>query len=296
MGASTSSNFVTEEQWLLTDNSSSAYWVELGMAYGAPQGSTRYFFWADSRPNGGGYHEHDLSISTTFNYTYDDYITWVGNNSWQVRRDGSTLGTSTANPGPAHYAEAGEELTANSGSAAAISEFLYKQTSSGGVWTNNWGGSIIADDPPYGGWLSQNYSADFYSNCSFSTATTPDPGPTFASFDASSAPQMLKDIAKQLSAANGVKTPRSMKYVITTRQAAAEATSQAIVDTDQPVYLVSLQGNFTGKTAKVPGGSPTPRGTEMTAAIDPATGRIVDWGIEATAPDLSRLGAVQSLS
>lgn len=77
MGAPTSSNFVTQEMWERTaGNISGNWWVEVGMAYGAPQGSTRYFFWADNRPNGGGYHEHDLSISTTLGQVYDDYITW----------------------------------------------------------------------------------------------------------------------------------------------------------------------------------------------------------------------------
>jgi hypothetical protein len=296
MGASTSSNFVTEEMWLLTNNSSGAYWVELGMAYGAPQGSTRYFFWADNRPNGGGYHEHDLSIAANFNTTYDDYITWVGNNSWQVRRDGTTLGTSTSNPGPSHRAHAGEELTANTGAAAAITQFLYKQTSSGGIWTNNWpGASVSTDNPPYGGWISSGYSADFYSNCSFAAAA-PDPGPSFTPFTAATAASSLKKVVTGLSAANGVATPNATRYVLTTRQAAAKLTAGATVDSDQPVYLVTFQGNFTAKTAKTPTGSAKPSGSVMTAAIDPATGRITDWGIEQATPNLAGLGAVRPLA
>jgi hypothetical protein len=296
MGASTSSNFVTEEMWLATNNGSGNYWVETGMAYGAPQGSTRYWFWADNRPNGGGYHEHDLSISTAFGTTYDDYITWVGNNSWQVRRGSSTLGTSTANPGPSHGGNAGEELTANSGAGSAITQFLFKQTSSGGAWTNNWpGASVRTDNPPYGGWMSTGYSADFYSNCGFAVATL-DPGPSFAPFTASAAPTALNTIVSQLSTSSGVAAPRSIRYVLTTRQAAAKATSQAVVDSDQAVYLVSFQGAFSAKAAKTPRGAAKPTGTVMTAAIDPATGRIVDWGIESTVPSLPSLGAVRQLS
>ncbi|GIH15838.1 hypothetical protein [Rugosimonospora africana] len=294
MGASTSSNFVTEEMWLATNNGSGNYWVETGMAYGAPQGSTRYWFWADNRPNGGGYHEHDLTISTAFGTTYDDYITWVGNNSWQVRRDSTTLGTSTANPGSSHGGNAGEELTVNSGSASAITEFLFKQTSSGGIWTNNWpGASVRTDNPPYGGWESTGYSADFYSNCGFGPA---DPGPSFTPFTAAAAPTALTTIVSQLSASNGVATPRSVSYVLTTRQAAAKLTSQAVVDSDQPVYLVSLRGAFSAKAAKTPRGAAKPTGEVMTVAIDPATGRITDWGIESAAPGLATLGAVRQLS
>ena len=295
MGAPTSSNFVTEEMWLATNNGSGNYWVETGMAYGAPQGSTRYWFWADNRPNGGGYHEHDLSISTAFGTIYDDYITWVGNNSWQVRRGNTTLGTSTHNPGSSHGGNAGEELTANSGAGSAITQFLFKQTSSGGAWTNNWpGASVRTDSPPYGGWTDTGYSADFYSNCGF-LATAADPGPSFAAFTASAAPKALSTIVTQLSTSNGVTAPQSVSYVLTSRQAAARATSQAIVDSDQPVYLVSFKGAFSGKTAKTPRGAAKPTGTVMTAAIDPATGRIVDWGIESATPKLASLGPVRRL-
>jgi hypothetical protein len=100
----------------------------------------------------------------------------------------------------------------------------------------------------------------------------------------------------QLSTSSGVATPRSIRYVLTTRQAAAKATSQAVVDSDQAVYLVSFQGAFSAKAAKTPRGAAKPTGTVMTAAIDPATGRIVDWGIESTVPSLPSLGAVRQLS
>lgn len=293
MGAPTSSNFVTEEMWLFTDDSFSSYWVETGMAYGAPQGSTRYWFWADNRP-GGGYHEHDLSIPITLGTTYDDYITWAGNDSWQVRRGSSVLGVSTANPGPSHAGNAGEELTANSGAGSAITHFLFKRTSSGGVWTDSWpGASIWTDDPPYGGWISTGYSAEFSSNCGFAAAA--DPAPSFTPFTTRQASTTLDAVVNRLARNNGVATPRSISYVLTTRQAAATLTSQAVVNSDQPVYLVSFQGAFSGEMAKTPKGAAKPTGTVMTAAIDPATGRIVDWGIESKAPALASLGTVRRM-
>jgi hypothetical protein len=55
---SPSNSFTDEELWNGTDNSGNlAYWVEVGGAYGYPNGATRYWFWADNRPNGGSYHE-----------------------------------------------------------------------------------------------------------------------------------------------------------------------------------------------------------------------------------------------
>jgi hypothetical protein len=294
MGAPTSSNFVTEEEWLTTaENASGNYWVELGMAYGSPQGSTRYFFWADQRPNGGGYHEHDLSIAANLHQNYVDEISYAGGNSWQVRRDGSLLGTSTRNPGPSYSANTGEELTAGTGAAAATMSALMRQTSSGGGWYAYWPGAATRTDaPPYGGWISQEWSADFYSNCAFSMA---DPGPTFAPFTASEARQAIARISAGLSAANGVAAPQSTQYVQTRRQRAERLTSRAKVDSDQPVYLVTMRGNFVGHAAKVPNGKARPQGTVLTATIDPATGRITDWGITGSAPDLSSLGVVRHI-
>jgi len=296
MNAPTSSNFVTQEQWLATNNSSGQYWVEVGMAYGAPQGSTRYMFWADNRPNGGGYHEHDLSITAALNTYYDDYIRWIGNNSWRVERGGTTLGTSTANPGPSHWANAGEELTANGGAASAVTGWLYRQTSSGGAWISNWPGSTIStDNPPYGSWTTPGYSASFYSNCAFLTGAS-DPGPTFTPFSKAAAATAVRGLATQLAAANGDPAPSSMEYVLTTRQAAAKATSQAVVDSDQPVYVASFSGKFSGDLAKTPRGAVKPSGSVMTVVIDQSTGRITDWGIEKATPTLAALGAVQKLS
>jgi hypothetical protein len=277
---------------LSTANSNGTYWVEEGMAYGAPQGSKRYFFWADSRPNGGGYHEHDLSIAANLNQTDDDYITWNGS-GWAVKRDGSTLGTSTANPGQAHYANAGEELTINSGASAGKSVFLYRQTSYNGSWTAGWGGGVSADGPPYGGWMSSPYSADFYSNCSFSAVT--DDAPTFSAFSAAGADAAMTKVVTDLAVANGGADPQSISYVKTTRQAASDLTGQSQLDSDQPVYLAVATGKFVGTVAKTPKGSPKPEGTTMTVAVDPATGRITDWGIEGQQVSLSGLGEVHAV-
>ncbi len=295
MNAPTGSNFMTQEQWIGTNNTSGTYWVEVGMAYGYPQGSTRYFFWGDGRPNGGGVHEHDLTIAANLNTTYDDYINWIGNNSWRVSRDGTTLGTSTANPGSSRGGDAGEEMTDTAGSSSAVTAWLFRQTSSGGPWYSSWpGAGLRADEPPYGTWSTKDYSASFYSNCSFLSAA-PDPGPTFVPFTAAEAPSVIKDIALQMAATNGETAPTSLEYVATTRQAAAQLTAQAGVDSDQPVYLVSVHGAFVGHMAKRPAGTAEPQGTVLTVTIDPKTGRITDWGIEQTTPKLTSLGAVQQL-
>jgi hypothetical protein len=64
-----SSAFVTAETWLANQGSSN-YWIEAGLAYGAPVGARSYFYYADDRP-GYGYYEHDdTSDSVTLGTIY----------------------------------------------------------------------------------------------------------------------------------------------------------------------------------------------------------------------------------
>jgi hypothetical protein len=288
--SNTTSNFVTEEMWLATDGSTGNYWVEAGMAYGYPKGATRYWFWADKRPGTGGYHEHDLTISANLNTTYGNDITWAGNNSWQITRNGTLLGTSTSNPGPSIYEQAGEEMIDDAAQAAATHDNLTYQDTSGN-WHSGWSGAgIYQDQPPYAAWTNAYHDMEAYSNCSFATPT---PMPTNAPIT-SDAAAALKRIAFDLARHNGQAHPRSIAYVATTRQEAIRLVTngQDIVDTNQPVYLVSMQGPFQGAEAKVPTGHTQPRGNVMTATVDPASGAIVDWSIQNSNPDLNQLGRV----
>jgi hypothetical protein len=217
--------------------------------------------------------------------------------AWPTAIRRAPLGTSGGNPGPARYASAGEELTANSGSASAVTTFLWRQDASGGAWYSSWPGAyIVSDNPPFGSWTTSGYSASFYSNCGFLAPPAPDPGPTFTPFSAAGAPAALRSVISGLTAANGEPKPAAVDYVLTTRAAANKLVSQAEVDTDQPVYLLSVRGAFNGHGAKVPAGAAKPTGSVLTATIDPATGRVVDWGIEDTAPRLAALGPVRQLA
>lgn len=69
--------FVTQEFWVHTGASSSNNWVEQGMTIGTPR-SSRSWFWADSRPGSGGYHEHYPSHSASLNTTYIVTISYAG--------------------------------------------------------------------------------------------------------------------------------------------------------------------------------------------------------------------------
>jgi hypothetical protein len=83
--------------------------------------------------------------------------------------------------------------------------------------------------------------------------------------------------------------------VLTTRQAAVTATSGDLVNSDEPSYLVQLQGNFTALGASVPPGAKLPTGTFLTFIVA-STGRVTVWGVSNRKADLSALGSVIALS
>src|SRR5690348_10578860 len=74
----------------------------------------------------------------------------------------------------------------------------------------------------------------------------------------------LERIALAISSANGDSNPTEITAVGTTRQAAQNATGGAIVDSNQPVYLICVRGQFIGYEASVPYGAALPRGTSLT--------------------------------
>jgi len=83
--------------------------------------------------------------------------------------------------------------------------------------------------------------------------------------------------------------------VLTTRQAAVTATSGDVVNTNQPAYLVQLQGHFTALGASVPPGAKLPTGTYLMFIVDASSGLVSDWGVSDRKADLSALGSVIAL-
>jgi hypothetical protein len=84
--------------------------------------------------------------------------------------------------------------------------------------------------------------------------------------------------------------------VLTTQQAAATATSGSLVNTNQPAYLVQLQGHFTALDASVPSGAKLPTGTYLIFVVDASDGSVTEWGVEHRKANLSALGSVIALS
>jgi hypothetical protein len=134
--------FTNEEMWQATNNADYAfnYWVEGGAEYGY-NAANRHWFWADNRPNGGGYNQHFPSFGFSLDTNYGIGFVYEGNDQWQVTVASRFAGTSVANPPSGKALEAGTEMTTTSGtrSVGTISNLSYLDT--GGVEHNAWPGS-----------------------------------------------------------------------------------------------------------------------------------------------------------
>jgi hypothetical protein len=140
--ANPSADFTDEELWQGTDNSTGlSYWVELGGAYGWPNGASRYWFWADNRPNGGGYHAHYPGGTLSLDTTYFVGVTWAGSNTWDVQ--GPTWSAeSVNNPFSGRAMEAGAEITNNTAHAVGNIQDLYYLDTAGDL-ISGWSGASI---------------------------------------------------------------------------------------------------------------------------------------------------------
>jgi hypothetical protein len=146
--ANPSTNFTDEEMWQGTDNSTGlGYWVELGGSYGWPNGATRYWFWADNRPNGGGYHAHYPGGTLSLGVYYGLEVIYDGANKWTALGP-AWSGTSTGNPASGRALEAGAEITDNVAHAVGHVNVLYRFDTSYDTIRGWSGAAIPIPNPP----------------------------------------------------------------------------------------------------------------------------------------------------
>jgi len=311
-----SSDFVDEEIWEGTDdNSAGDYWVETGMTEGTPWGSGRVFFWADLRPNGGGYNEHEVSgLSAQINTNYLLNIGYGGEDEWLVSIDDALVGTSTANPPYSQYVSGGSEFTNDSVRAAASFSSL-EWTGVGGTVYTSWGGegvvyglgSVSVPAAPYTsfsnyydgtGSCTADEAAQSSSGSTSAEVVNPVPPATISGATQSALLGKTDSVASWL----GEAAPENITAVPTTRYAANQLVSGAAVNSasGQPdttgVYLVQATGNFTLSGAG-PSGSQV-SGSVLTLVIDPTTNQLLDWGIRQTPlteAQLATLGTTTTL-
>lgn len=155
--------FVNTEMWL--QSSDTSYWVEAGIrscsCFNVVDGSM--FFWADSRPNGGGYHEHFSNYLYSTDWSQPNAlvrITRSGTSSWNVSvNDNVTLltGTSADNNITIGYIEVGMELAGTSGAYAPLNYFTnnrWMDNSGYFHYQTNDGTGQSQNGPIFSGWAT----------------------------------------------------------------------------------------------------------------------------------------------
>jgi hypothetical protein len=115
-----------------------------------------------------------------------------------------------------------------------------------------------------------------------------------------SAATRLDGIARGFATANGDSRPAWINAVITTHaRALASATpgDSEAAGAKSDVYLITMQGHFTGRMASVPPGAKLPTGSYISIVINARTFMIMDWGLSPGAPPVSpaSLGPVRTL-
>jgi hypothetical protein len=154
------SDFVNHEFWYGTV-AGAEYWVEVGFKDGLTGSGgcvTNADFWADNRPNGGGYHEHYPNNGWSFDTWYTAEITSSGSCEWSVTLGGANLGTSTANcAGTGRYLAGGIESTNTSDTFCQGYLYNWKEqpSPSGSAFTSGWSGPGLSEnEPPYIEWAN----------------------------------------------------------------------------------------------------------------------------------------------
>ncbi|WP_370938101.1 hypothetical protein [Amycolatopsis sp. cg13] len=108
------------------------------------------------------------------------------------------------------------------------------------------------------------------------------------------APADLLAAATRAAAANGVDHPVDIRWVKTDRYS-LRRTDGTRPQSNDPVYLIQMTGNFVAYAAKIPPGSKAPRGNALTVTVDANSGQLLGWSVLLEPHDLARFGEVSSL-
>lgn len=105
----------------------------------------------------------------------------------------------------------------------------------------------------------------------------------------------MRELALGIAAANGDPSPRAVHLVPTTRASANALDTGATVNTDESVFMVSMQGNFVARGASGPSHGFEAKGSVLTFTFDPSTNVMLDMSVGPIAPNLQQLGEVIDL-
>jgi hypothetical protein len=157
-----------------------------------------------------------------------------------------------------------------------------------GAWQYQWSSGssysyLYQDNPParvY--WTTRYKGVVFYGDggCTASPVSTSQVNSSFV------LPTLLTNVAS----AFGGQSPSVAQVVTTTRAKANGAASAGVVYTDEPAYLVQMEGDFTAPAARVPPGHPVPSGHYLILVIDLSSGQVLDSGVTDRSADLGSVG------
>jgi hypothetical protein len=105
----------------------------------------------------------------------------------------------------------------------------------------------------------------------------------------------LTTLAKSSASADGDPNVNSARAVLTTREDAVRVMSEDAIYTNDPVYLLEMQGHFTAFNASVPSGAALPKGSYLMLVVNVSNGQVDAWGVGNQAGNLSSLGPVVTL-
>jgi hypothetical protein len=103
-------------------------------------------------------------------------------------------------------------------------------------------------------------------------------------------------VAGEMAVQNHGEVPETASVVLSTRQKSQDVVSGGNrVSSDQPVYLVQMEGRFTVE-GPIPAGVEPPSGSTLWFLLDAETKQRLDWGVGLKPEDLSVLGEVSAIS
>ncbi|SEL03264.1 hypothetical protein [Streptacidiphilus jiangxiensis] len=296
--ANRSTDFDDWEMWFATDTPQVSYdtWTEEGMTAGSLQGGYQGFlwYWADMRPNG-TYNEHyirNASVGTSTNVS----VYYAGNDNDNVYLGGSLVGTSAGNGSGGLYANAGFESTTTAATLQGWADnFQYRVGSSWSwaspnVWNTN------------SGWVGTSASgSNLYAStgCGGGAAPLAAPAAHALPADAAQRARVLAQIVQGVATRAHGSHLGSARTTRSTRQQAIKALLGGDrVQGDQAVEVIQLNGDFSPvRSMKQRKAGALPTSNTLTILVDPATGRITDWGISNIgSAALAQLGPVSQLS
>ena len=119
----------------------------------------------------------------------------------------------------------------------------------------------------------------------------------FAAIPGDDMKHLLERRAGDLAAQNGGNIPTTAEVVLTKRQESQDLVAGGDeVGSNEPVYLVQMEGSFVVNAAPIPSGAEAPTGSTLWFLVDAESGQSLDWGLGLKPEDLSKLGEVSQIT